>query len=916
MVRDVVYSNASQFNCAGEGALNRGSEWSRWDLHLHSPYTRLANNYDGDWDGFLNAIVSSKLTVVGITNYFCFAEGELERVRDGLSALGSSTVALGNLEFRLSQPNKDGTQINAHALFAEHLTTPEILEGISRIKLMNSAPSGRQLHCCEADFGSGHINYESAVVEFHELLEQLKASFDRRDFVVALCPSGYGAFRPAQGEGRGNALAREFDQRSDLMFGREKDREFFLNEARYEDARAKAVFWNSDAHGVPDIGTKVTWVRARPGMEGLKQALYEPDIRVDISGAARSQEDVKPCFQQFLLGGEIVEQDGLAFASTAIPVNSGLVALIGGRGTGKSVLLDSLFKCTHTRSDQLDGLTALSVEAFAADFQKQGTSNSLVRVDSANSGGITYLHVRQGDVRRIAEDSEALSEEIRNLLGLRHDESDQSSSVIRSLLGEIEAVESWFKEEDENGNFVNSKELNARIINENKQRIATISSEENRQLVVDYEAAVAISSSLSRAIDQIDAISTRISALEQDVKQSLLSALDGIDGIEAFDLTFADQVTRLSGLMNLLVIRRTSAVEKINELRTSLRDRGIELDPEGLLDKIGLFKSEMLAAEARLKEFELNSKKLMDLRQRRVAHSQQIVDDILRQQEEIDQAFSLLKAGKSGWTVEQASLVQQLLADVAVQGDVWLDAAAFYEGLARSLDYRKFRVSGERVGHTARLQPRIGVEDIEDFRALLRNERVIKMQDDSAPIALEEFLDQEALFIEGGRRSALEWFFIPSNIRRYIKARARITYKGKEPRRLSVGQRGTFYLCMKLATDPFGSPFVFDQPEDDLDNEFIVNELVPLFRSIKRYRQMIVATHNANLVVNADADQVLVASNVDDKLMYSAGAIEDVWVRDKICTILEGGRDAFLRRELKYGFTLVDPGLSDAAGSS
>ncbi len=52
---------------------------------------------------------------------------------------------------------------------------------------------------------------------------------------------------------------------------------------------------------------------------------------------------------------------------------------------------------------------------------------------------------------------------------------------------------------------------------------------------------------------------------------------------------------------------------------------------------------------------------------------------------------------------------------------------------------------------------------------------------------------------------------------------------------LSVGQRGTFFLCMKLATDPFGSPFIFDQPEDDLDNEFIVQKLVPIFRKIKKY---------------------------------------------------------------------------------
>ena len=61
----------------------------------------------------------------------------------------------------------------------------------------------------------------------------------------------------------------------------------------------------------------------------------------------------------------------------------------------------------------------------------------------------------------------------------------------------------------------------------------------------------------------------------------------------------------------------------------------------------------------------------------------------------------------------------------------------------------------------------------------------------------------------------------------------------KIPEQLSVGQRGTLFLCLKLATNTFGTPFVFDQPEDDLDNHFIVNHLVPLLRKIKMYRQVI-----------------------------------------------------------------------------
>ena len=110
------------------------------------------------------------------------------------------------------------------------------------------------------------------------------------------------------------------------------------------------------------------------------------------------------------------------------------------------------------------------------------------------------------------------------------------------------------------------------------------------------------------------------------------------------------------------------------------------------------------------------------------------------------------------------------------------------------------------------------------------------------------------------------------------------------------------YLCLKLATDPFMKPFIFDQPEDDLDNNFIVNELVPLFKKIKKYRQVIIVTHNANLVVNSDAEQVIVAENDNEVINYKAGSLENTEIKEKVCEILEGGREAFKKRESKYGF--------------
>ncbi len=109
---------------------------------------------------------------------------------------------------------------------------------------------------------------------------------------------------------------------------------------------------------------------------------------------------------------------------------------------------------------------------------------------------------------------------------------------------------------------------------------------------------------------------------------------------------------------------------------------------------------------------------------------------------------------------------------------------------------------------------------------------------------------------------------------KYVQVIPKITVEGKNLNELSAGQKGTFYLCLKLATQLFSGPIIFDQPEDDLDNDFITNQLIDLFKDIKKYRQVIIVSHNANLVVNADSEQVIIANNNQENLSYSSGSLK------------------------------------------
>lgn len=116
------------------------------------------------------------------------------------------------------------------------------------------------------------------------------------------------------------------------------------------------------------------------------------------------------------------------------------------------------------------------------------------------------------------------------------------------------------------------------------------------------------------------------------------------------------------------------------------------------------------------------------------------------------------------------------------------------------------------------------------------------------------------------------------------------------------------YLALDDADD---RPLIIDQPEENLDPKSIYDELVPLFRTAKNKRQVIIVTHNANLVVNADADQIIIADVGTHSgsglpaITYESGGLEEERVRKLVCNILEGGELAFRDRARRLRIALA-----------
>jgi DNA repair exonuclease SbcCD ATPase subunit len=119
---------------------------------------------------------------------------------------------------------------------------------------------------------------------------------------------------------------------------------------------------------------------------------------------------------------------------------------------------------------------------------------------------------------------------------------------------------------------------------------------------------------------------------------------------------------------------------------------------------------------------------------------------------------------------------------------------------------------------------------------------------------------------------------------------------------LSDGQKHTILLTIAMLAKS-SAPLLIDQPEDDLDNEFISTSVVRTLRSVKERRQIILVTHNSNIAVLGDSELILPLKRVGDSgEVSSPGSIDRTETKDAVLHVLEGGENAFKRRMTIYGY--------------
>lgn len=974
----------------------QGSVWHRWDPHIHVPGTLLNDGYHGanPFEDFLVRIESSepRIRALGITDYLSVELYEKVLHAKKAGRLADVDLVFANVEFRYNIGVAKGSAINAHLLIS-----PDSDNHIGEIKRLLT---GLEYHVGEDVFrcipqdliklGRTHdpsvTNDKAALAtgtnQFKVDPTQLNLLFKKSDWVrsnVILAISGNeDGTSGLQSDASLGSLRIEIERNARIIFSsNEKTREFWLgkgpatiDQLTERWGGPKPCIHGSDAHKNEDVGKpagdRYTWIKGDLQFESLRQICFEPDERVRIQARGPHSMTAVKSVTKFSI------ENSDWFQPTELPLNPGLVAIIGARGSGKTAFADLIAVGGYS-------LLARINKGSFVERAKKLLDKELVRLTWSNSD-ITYNKVIDLGVedmldspkiqylsQQFVEDlcsaegiTDRLLEEVQKVVFQAHGIGDRMGASTFEELRDLKTA--YAKNIQQNGQqsladvatsltteyerAQNEKQIE-KLVQETKQDIDTdkrsrsnlVSKGEKERIDELNDVAHAMDEvrkrldaanrqhqaliALKAATSNLDAgiLATQFDRFKSEHREAGLSDIQWVN----FKMKFSGDVA------SVLIGETTTAKSKIDTIRGAtidttgkdnltsflsskkdLKDHTFNtLQAESLrlqkligLDKENATKLRVLDDRINKKESLLASQtsdrdlakaakaNIARLIEERKQSYQRVFEGIVGEEQELLKLYEPLKqmlAGQSG-TLGKLTFIVERIVDVqawASKGEEMIDLRNIGPFQGRGT---LAKTAGEELEPFWRSGSAVDVNNaLEKFRAAHDTDLFKQSPELKA--------DKEAY--RKWVKKVGEWLYSTD----HISIQYGIQYNGLDIKQLSPGTRGIVLLMMYLAIDQEDDrPLIIDQPEENLDPKSIYDELVPIFRSAKKRRQIIIVTHNANLVVNTDADQIIVASAGEHSpgqlpmLSYQTGGIENPAIRNKICEILEGGEAAFRDR--------------------
>lgn len=949
-----------------EKSFTRGSEWRKWDLHIHTPLS-ICQEYGGDkedvWEKFITSLeqLPPDVKVIGITDYY-FIDG-YEKVMDYKSKGRLSNIfkIFPILEFRIDtfgSGNENNLQkINLHILFDlnEHDLVKEIKnvrdEFIKRIPITKLDKHQTKCLSMENLIEEGNNNlqngFSSLIPPTDKVFGLLGSPTWKEKCFLML---GYKEWSNLEKHQALKPLKEDLFSKVGAFlssnFSSNESNQQWLNEFGN-----KRLLHSLDIHSFNNLKKENylchTWIKADPTFEGLKQIIYEPEERVRI-------QDEKPDFKE---DKEIIDKIRFIsptnkFRKEEIHLNPNLNVIIGGKSSGKSILLYSIAKTLIPNQDdellkkgseERYNLTSIDKD-FDFEITTKGDHQQKIsdRVKGDNSIIPNIKYIPQNELVKLAEPElngkgESLNKLVRQLICEDSDSKQKYDDIfIRKVkeydkdredlidsyfdtFDEIKRLEGELKTKSNKEVLETSIKINSEKVEELNKKAGLTSEQIEHYKIIQEEQQQnqkrrdLLNSDFSQTNDFLQELNKELSSL-QGRKNTFLQSIHKNEFRSYYQdkLTFIDNsINQLQGLISEIGTTINAEGKRVFNIDNIFNEE---------LEQINNEKSNI---EEELKPYQQNEEIQEQIKKLNgyIKNDKKLLEDIyilnksITEKKEFsiktkDNLFQLYKK-----SFDEYMNIIELLKDRTVElekDDLQIRGIAqfnfqkfrknildFTDGRSASnfnydiLESKKTRISEYEYSHLES-----EVKNI--FEDVLSGKYVVNTRYNQREI-MKKILDD------------------------YFYDYWEITYKNDKLGEMSTGKASFVILMLIIGLSKSKSPILIDQPEDNLDNRSVSENIISYLRNKKIERQIILVTHNANIVVNADAENVIVANQKGQndketsslyKFDYINGAIENTFaknenetnllksmgIKEHIADIVEGGKEAFKNRERKYGF--------------
>lgn len=886
----------------------RGSEWRKWDLHIHTPQTKLNNRYSDNWDAFIKKIESSDVSVFGITDYFSIDNyiGFLQKFKRKYP--NSKKVFFPNIEFRLDSKNSRDEHIQLHVIFNNKTDGDNIKEHLTRVKLVSTDNSNlTKKYCTDEDLTN--IGFDKAMVKLDDLTAVLKDGFPINEYLIIGVANGYGSLRPEKNDGRGSEYAKELDKICDGFFGNSSNTSFFLNDVNGREQHnlpRKPVLNACDAHSFEDLDNKlgkeyikkdnegkvldrseITWIKADLTFEGLKQILCEPKNRVKIQANKPEEKNGYHVIKSIEIKNKICKQ--------TISLNPNLNTIIGGRSTGKSTLLQLLAYSINPNISNIKELIKDIPQDSINIIWQDDEENKDRDIEFFPQNYMYEIAIEEKKKNILIQDIVA-EKDNNNLIKNYEKFCTNNKRILQANIDDL------FKLQN------NLSELATNLKEKGDERGLK---KEIENLQDKIQRSHQIDNFSENELNRFEDLKKDILKLEQ-LRQKLENDKNEISVLEdeyLFDTSFSYKFNQLSELNSKDIQEIFDSVEQqaIKEWKDKLSAKSVEIDKllekhkKNIKEKInsGLFQKSNAYLEQNKQYKELNDR--LGIENKKLAEIISLQEQIKKVKQQKETLFAQTIQNH----ITYATKIDELIRDFSlVHGAIKIKIKKIYchdkckELLKDFINLQSHDRQNFVKDWGKNYETGIKLKVEEYLQDALENKIELKLHKDIKDLT-------KGLLTEN-------WFLISYEL----------TYKNDTFGNMSDGKKAFVILNLLLEFSRKQCPILIDQPEDSLDNRAIYNELVAYLKRKKKDRQIILVTHNANIVVNADAEKVIVANqhgkdskNKNDiKFQYISGSLENTilknpnidivlqsqGIREHACEILEGGAEAFKKRENKY----------------